>query len=158
MTTKLRRYFHAPQVLLHYPHMLSEDTRLWTRFLRNHYPEGALAAYDLHVGTEPPFATNFPENYRHMIRALAAKRIDVLLAFPDETAVIEVKPWAGTTAIGQVITYTLLVHKFFPDLVKPFPCIITDTAQPDIPEIASSLHIVLLELDALETGTSPLPR
>jgi len=127
--------------------MMPEDTALWNRFLHDHPKINATVAYDVHVGTPSPTPKDFPPPYKYMVDRLSTKRIDVVLFFPTETLVTEIKPYAGTTAIGQVLSYVPLFHRDFPHEPKPRPCIITDTPQPDIHYLCGLHNIILIELD-----------
>jgi hypothetical protein len=130
-----------------YPHFIEHDAKIWTKFLTDNPLENATVAYDVHIGTPAPIPPGLPPNYARMINTLSRKRIDVLILFPNETAVVEVKPYAGPSAIGQTISYTHLVKRELPTLPNPFPCIITDTAQPDMHQICANLQVLLIETE-----------
>lgn len=138
-----------------YAHFIEHDEKLWQRFLRHDPLPNALVAYDVHVGTAAATPADLPENYRRMAATLSTKRIDVVIFFPDETAIVEVKPYAGVTAIGQVLSYTNLFRKQYPDEPRPSAMILTDTAQPDMTELCAHFNITLLELDLLEAQPQP---
>lgn len=142
-----QEYASAIQRLRKYPHMLPADVELWNRFLDHNDFPGATVAYDVHVGTPAHVPPGTQENYARMIVALSTYRIDAVLYLPDETAVVEVKPHAGPTAIGQVLSYTLLFRKLYPQLPTTHPIILTDTARPDTPYLCAAFNITLIELD-----------
>lgn len=137
------------QQLRKYPHMLPADAQLWTRYLETNPFPAAHVRYDVHVGTPAPVPEGTGPNYARMIQALSTKRIDALVILPDKTLVVEVKPHAGATAVGQALCYALLYRQENPLIAPPTPTILTDTAQPDLPWICSVVHITLIELDKL---------
>jgi hypothetical protein len=134
-----------------FPHFIQHDAAVWQRFLLSTHPLPAMLAYDVHVGTPAAAALDAPAPYARMIETLSTKRIDVVMFFHDETLITEVKPAAGPDAIGQALCYTILFRRKWPNYPKPTPCIVTDTAQPDIAHIAALMNITLIDLDHLET-------
>ena len=88
-----------------YPHMSPLDARVWRRFLILHPLKFRALTYDVTVGTGA-FAWDVPDiNPPSEWLALAAKRIDVVGKWADEIAIIEVKPRASMSALGQVLSY-----------------------------------------------------
>jgi len=127
--------------------MLDADAALWDRYIRtNPFPEAKLI-YDLHVGTPCPITDKLPPNYKKMILTLSTLRIDVVALMPTETVVIEVKPYAGPLAIGQVWSYAQLTARDYPQFPKPVPMILTDKAPPDTQWLCDRLQILLIQLD-----------
>jgi len=126
--------------------MLEADASLWDKYIRtNPLPEAKLI-YDLHVGTPSPAITNLPPNYKKMVIALSTLRIDVVALMTTETIVIEVKPYAGPYAIGQVWSYTQLLMRDMPQLPNPVPMILTDKAAADTQWLCERLKVLLIEL------------
>jgi len=126
--------------------MRPEDVRIWERFLDAHSPLKALVAYDVHVGSTPPLRENAPEYLKKHVEAVYPKKIDAVLYFPTQTLIVEIKPFAGLTALGQALGYRHLFSQDFPFAPHPVAAIITDTAQPDIPSLCRKLGIVLIEV------------
>lgn len=137
-------------ILWKYPHMLPADVALWERFIRLEHPMPCTVAYDVHVGSLPPLPADLPEYLQRDAQALYPCKIDAVMYSPQETLIVEVKPRASTYAIGQVLSYTNLFHRDFPEHPRPTPCIITDTAHQDTPWLCEILNIILVELDHLE--------
>lgn len=133
-----------------FPHFIQHDADIWRRFLMSTDLNKAYIAYDIHVGTPAFIPEGTPPNYARMIRTLSTKRIDAVLFFPTETLICEVKPRAGTQAVGQALCNTVLFRRKYPDNPAMQPCIITDTAQPDLLQLCSHFDIVLSEVDHLE--------
>lgn len=134
-----------------YPHLRPLEIDIWTDFLRDHSDPQLHCAYDVHVGSVPTIANNLPPQIQKHINAVYPKKIDVVVFTNSRTAIIEIKPYAGLSAIGQALSYTYLFSTHFPDLPNPFPCILTDTPQLDMPELCDHFHIRLL------TPACPLP-
>jgi len=133
-----------PDVQKKYPHMMPADIRIWTRYLKtNPFPK-ARVTYDLHVGTPATALQGMPEEYKRMTEALSTKRIDAVVYEARRTRICEVKPYAGSGAIGQVLTYRLLYHRDFPGSPLPLPWIITDYPQRDTPWLCRQLNIELV--------------
>jgi len=137
---------------LKYPHMRPEDVRIWERFLETNSLDNALVAYDVHVGSTPTPPAGAPEYLKKHIEAVYPKKIDAVLYFPTQTLVTEIKPFAGLTALGQALGYQRLFSQDFPFVPQPTACILTDTAQPDIPSLCRWLNITLIEVGP---ATSP---
>jgi hypothetical protein len=137
----------APEIQPSYPHMLPGDVAIWHSFLCKDPILRVPVAYDVHVGTPAHIPENFEPPYRYMIERLSTKRIDVVIFFPKETVVCEIKPYAGLTAIGQALCYSALFKRDFPQYPNVKPCIITDTAQIDTPHLCALNKVVLVETD-----------
>jgi hypothetical protein len=101
-----------------YPHMLPADVLVWERFLDKHAAEFSGFDYDVHVGGEVEREVGWTQEVYTMALSLASKRIDVVGYRGNETWIIEVKPVAGVTAIGQLVMYRdLYIRDFRPDRV-----------------------------------------
>lgn len=114
-----------------FPHMLAADIDLWRRFLTLHKGEFLVYNYDVHVGVGAPIPLNTPEQYVKAIEASSQKRIDVVAEKDSEIWVIEVKPYASLSAVGQVLCYSALYIDKFKPVKKVIPCIVTDYIYPD---------------------------
>jgi hypothetical protein len=126
--------------------MLPEDTALWNAYLDTDPWPNAKAAYDVHVGTPPPERPDLSEAMQRDLYALYTKRIDAVILLPTETLVIEVKPNASTSAIGQALCYALIFHREHPTLPTPKPVILTDTPHVDTPWLCDRLNVILIAL------------
>ncbi len=130
-----------------YPHLEPLDTAIWNAWLdTTPWPPDALVAYDVHVGTVATVPEGTPENYRRMVEHLSTLRIDVVMLRPGQTLVIEIKPSASLSAIGQALGYCHLFHAKFPHWERPVPTILTDLPKPDTPALCAALQVKLLSL------------
>lgn len=127
--------------LFRYPHMFPLDIAIWERFLDLHGSEFAGFDYDVKVGsgTEPPAGTG--DNYARMQAILSKYRIDVVGHKPGEIWIIEVKPEAGTVAIGQIEAYTRLFKRDYNPSEKITGCIVTDRALPDMEHLTKEMGV-----------------
>lgn len=95
--------------------MLPADVGVWDRFLDSHGYGFTGFRYDIHVGGEVERISGWTDKIYHMASWLAAKRIDAVGYKAGETWLFEVKPEAGVTAVGQLVTYKMLfLEKYRP--------------------------------------------
>jgi hypothetical protein len=95
--------------------MLPADVAVWDRFLDKHGFGFVGFRYDVHVGGEIEKRDEWTEKTIQMASWLAAKRIDAVGYKAGETWIFEVKPEAGVTAVGQLVTYRMLyIEKYRP--------------------------------------------
>jgi len=94
--------------LAKYPHLKPEDVLIWERYI-NKYPNAFDSVdYDFAVGEGRPIPEGTQENIAADMKILTQKKIDVIGYKGEEIYIIEVKPTANTTALGQVISYAKL--------------------------------------------------
>lgn len=91
-----------------YVHLLPQEVRIWDRFLRNPPWPIVSVVYDLHVGQGIPPKPEWDEGMVRMVQAVTRKRMDAVVTIPGATVLIEIKPRAGMSALGQLIAYKQL--------------------------------------------------
>jgi len=96
-----------------YPHMLAEDRVIWTRFLERYGGEVTRCWYDVHVGRAVPLPPEVGPEYLAVVEGVTKKRIDAVVLWRGRYCVVEVKPYAGFTALGQALAYTRLFRVEF---------------------------------------------
>lgn len=96
-----------------YRHMMMADAELWTEFLRQKPVEISRVWYDVHVGKELDVGASASELVRRVSRGVTRKRIDVVALVGGVYWIIEVKPFGGYVALGQVVTYRRLFIETF---------------------------------------------
>ena len=131
-----------PATLLRsYPHMFPLDIAIWERFL-SAYPDLYNGFdYDVKVGSGTEAAEGTPENYVRMQQILSKYRIDAVGYRSQGIDIIEVKPEAGTVAIGQIVAYVSLYQR---DLSPTLPLrgvIVTDRELPDMKHLTAQQGI-----------------
>lgn len=94
-----------------YPHMGKEDIAVWERYIASYPNEFDSVAYDVKVGVGHPPRPDMPDEYKKMQLDLSKKRIDVVGINRRGHAIIEVKPYASLSAVGQVQVYAQLYQR-----------------------------------------------
>lgn len=118
-----------------YPHMFPNDIGIWERFIDKHGSEFLGFLYDVKVGSGTEPVSDLQEPYSSMQATLSKYRVDVIGIKAGRFEVIEVKPSAGTSAIGQVISYLKLFVKDYQPNAKVIGAIVTDFERPDMREL-----------------------
>lgn len=124
---------HKPRKFFH---MLPEDRAIWQRFLDHFEDQFETYIYDKLVGPRYDWGEfELPDNLKKLAERLYSLRIDVLALREGETWVIEVKPLAGLSALGQVLAYDHYIRKQ-PD-TTPFVgrLIVTDFVRHYMPQL-----------------------
>ena len=130
--------------LAKYPHLMPKDVKIWERFIDQNPDSFGLVSYDVRVGEGMKLPDDAEEPYASDMYHLSKKRIDVVGFKANEDWVIELKPRAGFTAIGQAIG---LAELYYPPGESPrviIPCIITDEEMPDIRGLCLKKGIIYL--------------
>ena len=135
-----RRAIVAPA----YPHMLGEDTEVWTRFLESGDFELKEVWYDLHVGAEVKGDWDGDSINARIARGVTRKRIDVVALVDGVLWVIEVKPIAQHFAIGQVLVYEGLFVKEYEPPRETWPVIVCNTVDEDVIPECERLGVVVV--------------
>lgn len=121
-----------PVVMPSYPHMMAMDIEVWSKYLADPVVLIKEVWYDVHVGKAVEVAGGPAELLPRIAAGLTRKRIDVIAAVGGGYWVVEVKPYAGMLALGQVVSYArLFVSEYRPD-GETFPVIICENADPDL--------------------------
>lgn len=94
-----------------YPHMSVKDTEIWNRFIDKFPTAYKTCQYDFHVGDTAPFDTTIDGSGVANQDMLYRLRIDVIGQTDTKVSVIEIKPKAGPSSIGQLQSYTALYER-----------------------------------------------
>ncbi|MCB7130291.1 MAG: hypothetical protein J3T61_12225, partial [Candidatus Brocadiales bacterium] len=100
--------------------------------------------YDVHVGGAVELAAGADEMTRRIAAGLTRKRIDVVAKVGAGFWIIEVKPVAGLTALGQIIIYTRLFAREFTVTGEIVPVIVADEIDSDVAPEIDSLGVVVI--------------
>lgn len=114
-----------------YPHLMPEDIAIWERFLEVNSGIYEFVKYDVHVGVGLRDTSGLTAELKFAAVSLLEKRIDVVGYKGDRVDIIEVKPDAGISAIGQVLVYSILYKKDFSPKGRIRKVIVTDHLWPD---------------------------
>ena len=114
-----------------YPHMKPGDVAIWERFI-DKFPEAYdTVEYDFPLGSPPAFDTVVNQETQGDALLLYKLKIDVVGHKGDTTDIIEVKPLAGGSALGQVMKYQDLFIRDFKPSRDPDAVVITDAVTDD---------------------------
>lgn len=121
-----------PMVMPHYPHMLAEDIEVWTKFLHSAECRVERVWYDVHVGGGVLLPAGATDLERRVALGVTRKRIDVVCRVKGGYWVVEVKPYANMTALGQAISYTRLFKQEYKAIGKIQPTVVCDNVDEDL--------------------------
>ena len=130
-----------PEKLRRYPHMFPEDIGIWERFLEDYASNYVGFSYDVKVGTGVEANPEDNKKHAYMKEILSKYRIDVVGLKDSLIEIIEVKPEASTTAIGQIITYVNLYQRDEKPTLPVRGVIITDHYIEDMDYLTNELGI-----------------
>lgn len=130
----IERYPYAERYW--YPHMGPEDAAIWVRFIKAFPDAYDECQYDVKVGKIPDMVLESPDPAIRGQAPLYQRKIDVVGWRDGKPEVIELKPAASASAIGQVSGYSYLYARDINDGVKPAALIITDRLLPEMEELA----------------------
>lgn len=115
-----------------YPHLKPRDIEIWNRFI-DKYPDAYLECqYDFAIGDIPQFMKERSSVEGQAMQELYKKKIDVLGHNLDGIDLIELKPSAGASSIGQVLGYKAVYERDEKPGKPVRPVIITDELRPDM--------------------------
>lgn len=127
-----------------YPNMKEAETKMWNKFIEenpNAYDEVIYnlklgEGADIPEGTQPNIASSFTQLTQH--------KIDVVGFKGNSIDIIELKPYAGMSAIGQVVGYRELYVKHIDEKANPNLVIVTDFERPDTKTVCEKQGIKLI--------------
>lgn len=121
--------------------LLPRERRIWQAF-RDKAPFPLLQerfSVRLGEGMVPPPDT--PDWLRDDIKALTQKRADVIVKTGSGTWIMEIKPRAGFSALGQLLGYAVLYMAEYNPLRPPNMGIVAETSQPDLSLVLGNFGI-----------------
>ena len=121
-----------PTLQTSYPHLLAEDTIVWTRWLRTNIHRIQAVWYDVHVGLPVTLLPGLHPSMLADTQAISRKRIDVVARAGPEIWVIEVKPYGTYTALGQALVYSRLFTIEYNPGQPTIPMVICCAMDPDL--------------------------
>lgn len=130
-----------PEKLKKYPHLMISDVEIWERYLDLHAKYWESFEYDVRVGEGQQPNPEHPEYIQTMAKALTEKRIDVIGRIRGKVWIIEVKPSAMLSAVGQLISYQILYEERYPGAGATELMIVTDRVGPDLENLCKKLRI-----------------
>lgn len=116
----------------HYPHMMADEARIWTKFLETTELKFEQVTYDLHLGTGVLPVVGEPEFMKVLKSAVTRKRVDAVGETADAIWIFEIKPRVGMSALGQLINYFELYQQEYRPLKPVKLAAIGEREAPDI--------------------------
>ncbi len=127
-----------------YPHMQQDHVSIWERFIAT-YPESYdTCQYDVTVGSVPGFTDPAHPVSVPGQEKLYKKKIDVVAFKGGNIDIIEIKPKANASAVGQVKRYVYLYSKEFAPGKNLQPVIVTDSMDDDDREFARDEGVLVV--------------
>lgn len=114
-----------------YAHMFGKDLELWERFMDRHGEYYERFEYDVHLGRGVPIDPTWAPEIRRAARILTQKRVDAVGYRKREVWLFEIKPDAGLSAIGQLLSYKALWIRDRGEPPKLYLAVVTDRLNPD---------------------------
>ena len=131
----------------HYPHMMAEDIAVWSKYLAAPVAPIKEVWYDVHVGGAVSVSAEPEDILSRVAAGVTRKRIDCIARVGGGYWVIEIKPFGGYVALGQVQLYhSMFIEEFRPD-GEAYPVIICGKADPDLVPRFDLLGVVCIEVD-----------
>jgi len=129
----------------HYPHMLTEDNAVWTKFLTKNEYKIMEVWYDVRVGQPVLLGVGATDVEKRIAAGLTRKRIDCVCKVGGGFWVVEIKPYASMLAIGQVISYKRLFEIEYTDVEPVIAVIVCDNIDEDLVDEFEDLDILVLK-------------
>lgn len=108
------------------------DKEIWERFIEKYPDAYKEAQYDFHIGDGPKFNTLMDDDTDLNQDMLYRLRIDVVGINDNQIDIIEIKPNAGPSTIGQVMGYYKLYVRDEEPKKKVGLVIVTDKENPNM--------------------------
>lgn len=103
---------------LKYPHLIGEDSAVWSRFILKFPDRFDTVDYDIHVGSGIATTNEPNDKPAEQWKDLTRKRIDVIGWKNDLITIIEVKNRVGLPTLGQILGYKFLFLRENPDILS----------------------------------------
>ncbi len=135
-----------PIVMTHYPHLLMEDTEIWSAYLADPVAPIKRVWYDVHVGQAMPLPVGADALDKRIAAGVSRKRIDVVASVGGGYWVVEIKPFGSMLALGQAISYSrLFVRDYKPD-GEVWPVVICSEVDADLIDDFEAAGVVLIKV------------
>ncbi len=129
-----------------YRHMAKNDAPLWERFLDQYALQLRGVAYDVALGGVVLSPEMGDESYRLGWQYQTAMKIDALALLDDAAWVIEVRPMARASALGNALAYRAMLARDGFTHLPLVPTVVTDHASADVRYCAQELGVQIIEV------------
>lgn len=126
--------------------MKPNDIAIWERFLQEYPNAYDQVFYDIALGAPRPIPKGTEGALVKSWTMLTQKKIDVVGRRGDEVHIIEVKPNAGASALGQVLQYVTLYRNYIDPDSQPVPVLLSDSYETDMPMLAEQMGVRLIRV------------
>ncbi len=126
--------------------MLPNEIPLWERWLALYGSEYEKFAYDVHVGRGTDPGPTYEQKWRSLAITLTQKRIDAIGKKEGVLYIFEVKPDAGLSAVGQLLSYRDLYRRDFNYIGPIRMAIVTTKIDDDIRYVMKKNGIDIYEV------------
>lgn len=133
-----------PMVMPTYPHMMTQDVEVWTEFLKDPPFKIRGVWYDVHVGRGIRVAGDVTELVKKVALGVGQKRIDVVMLVENDYYVVEVKPYAGSVALGQIINYRGLFVRDYDIKERVIGAVVCFEVDPDLVDDFEDSGVVVI--------------
>jgi len=96
-----------------FPHLMPNEIPIWEKFLALYGNEFSDFRYDVRVGKGVDPGPKYDPKWRQLAIQLTQKRIDAVWRRDGVVYIFEVKPQAGLSALGQLLSYRILYRETF---------------------------------------------
>ena len=124
--------------------MKPADIAIWNTFIELYPAAYETVMYDLTVGEGVGKVQHDDPAVIKSWQMLNCRKIDVVGFKGNDVDVIEIKPHAGPSAIGQVIGYMHLYHGYRDPHSNPKPVLITDSYENDMRFLTARTNVRLI--------------
>lgn len=124
-----------------YPHMTGEDKAVWDRFVLKFPERFDSVDYDFRVGEGEQLQLELDETFQRMVTMLSQLRIDVIGWNGDQPTLVEVKPRAVVSALGQIQGYKILFMREFTKIKSPDTLMVCEMISADVQHIFDEMKI-----------------
>ena len=126
-----------------YPHMLEDEARIWTKFLRTTDLEFINITYDVHLGSGVLPLPGDPEYMKRLLSAVTKKRVDAVGETADAIWIFEVKPRISMSALGQLVTY----FELYQEEDRPVkPALLAAIGEREAPDIRAAFDLYAVNI------------
>ena len=126
-----------------YPHMLEDEARIWTKFLRTTDLEFENITYDVHLGSGVLPLPGDPEYMKRLLSAVTKKRVDAVGETADTIWIFEVKPRISMSALGQLVTY----FELYQEEARPVkPALLAAVGEREAPDIRAAFELYAVNI------------
>lgn len=138
-----------PEVMRKYPHMMPQDSRIWTKYLLSNHLRSNEVWYDLHVGNAVVLPEGSSAAMQRVSEGVTRKRIDVVARIGAGFWVIEIKPIGTMAALGQAVTYRNIFAAEYAGAAESVAVVLCALIEEDIIETADDLGVLVLSLEGV---------